>query len=307
MRPRGWTEADVPDQAGRTFLVTGANGGLGYETARVLAARRARVILACRRPDAAAEAVRRIRERDPEAQVEVEALDLAMLASVADCARRVAARVPHLDGLVNNAGLMGVPRALTGDGFERQFGVNHLGHFALTARLLPCLRAAPAARVVTVTSEMARFGRIAFEDLQGERHYRRWRAYSQAKLANLLFTLELERRARAAGTALRSLAAHPGYAGTGLQGNPERRLGAPMRRFWAWANRRVAQDAAAGAWPTLRAATDPEAPGGTLYGPSGLLSGPAVPNTLPRRAGDLETARRLWAASEALTGTAFAF
>jgi NAD(P)-dependent dehydrogenase (short-subunit alcohol dehydrogenase family) len=307
VQDRGWTEADVPSLEGRAFLVTGANGGLGYETARVLAQRGARVILACRRPDAAAEAARHIRDLAPGARVQVEPLDLADLGSVAQCASHVAEAVGRLDGLINNAGLMGVPRALTAEGFERQLAVNHLGHFALTGRLLPCLLAAPAPRVVTVTSETARFGRIAFDDLQGERRYRPWRAYAQAKLANLLFALELDRRGRAAGSALLSLAAHPGYAGTGLQVSPERRLRRPVQRFWSWANRSVAQGAPAGAWPTLRAATDPQARGATLYGPSRRLAGPAVIGTAWRRGADHETARRLWEASEALTGVHYSF
>ena len=307
MAKRGWTEQEVPDQAGRAFVVTGANTGLGYETARVLAQQGARVVLACRRPDAGEEAARSIRALRPAGSLEVETLDLADLGSVEACAARIGERLGRLDGLINNAGLMGVPRSVTVDGFERQLAVNHLGHFALTGRLLPCLVAAPQPRVVTVTSEMYRFGRLDFADLHGERHYRPWRAYSQAKLANLLFALELDRRARAASAALLSLAAHPGYAATGLQGSPERRLGRPARRFWSWANRRIAQDAAAGAWPTLRAATDPAAVGGTLYGPSGLLFGPAALDTMARRVAAQETARRLWEVSEQLTGVPLRF
>ncbi len=261
-------QRNVPSQEGRCFVVTGGNSGLGYESARVLAQRGARVILACRRPDAGEAAAGRIRALAPAAVVEVAPLDLADLASVAACARRVADRLDgRLDGLVNNAGLMGVPRALTVDGFERQFGVNHLGHFALTGRLLPCLLASPQPRVVTVTSETRPLRADRLRRPPGERRYRRWRAYAQAKLANLLFALELDRLARLAGSALRSLAAHPGYARTGLQGDPERHLRAPSRRLWAWANHLIAQDAAAGAWPSLRAATDPDAPGGALYGP----------------------------------------
>jgi len=303
----GWTERDVPDQTGRSFLITGANAGLGYETARVLAQRGAKVILACRRPEAGEAAAARLRGLAPGAGVEVEALDLADLSSIADGAARVAASTASLDGLVNNAGLMGVPRTTTVDGFERQLAVNHLGHFALTGRLLPLLLAAPAPRVVTLTSETGRFGRIDFSDLQGEQRYRPWQAYAQAKLANLLFALELDRRARAAGTPLLSLASHPGYAATGLQGSPERHLSASLRRFWAWANRHVAQSAAAGAWPTLRAATDPAAVGGTLYGPSGMLSGPAALDNLFSRATDHGAARRLWEASETLTAVSFRF
>jgi NAD(P)-dependent dehydrogenase (short-subunit alcohol dehydrogenase family) len=303
----GWTESDIPDQGGRTFVVTGANAGIGFETARLLAERRARVILACRRPDAAQEAATRIRARSPGAAVEFEPLDLADLTSVADFADRVGKRLGRLDCLVNNAGLMGVPRSLTVDGFERQLAVNYLGHFALTGRLLPHLLAAPGPRLVTLTSETYRIGRIDFADLQGERRYRRWRAYAQAKLANLLFARELGRRATAARIPLLSLAAHPGYAATGLQVSPERHLAAPAQRFWAWANRHFAQSAAAGALPSLRAATDPDAANGTLYGPSGILSGPAAADKMGRRADDGDAARRLWEVSETLTGVRFVF
>ncbi len=303
MPARGWTAADVPDQTGRVFVVTGANTGLGLETARCLATRRTRVILACRREDAGEHAADAIRATVPGAVVEVERLDLADLSSVEAFSSRAAARLTHLDCLVNNAGIMGVPRSPTIDGFERQLGVNHLGHFALTGRLLPLLLAAPRPRVVTVTSETYRFGRFDFDDLQGERRYRRWQAYARSKLANLLFARELDRRSSAAGSALLSVAAHPGYAATGLQLSPERRLNRPLRGFWAWANAHIAQDAAAGALPTLRAATDPDAVGGTLYGPSGLLSGVAVPVKIYRPANDPAAARRLWEASVALTGT----
>jgi len=301
----GWTEAEVPDQTGRTFLVTGANAGLGYETARVLMQRGARVILACRRPDAGEAAAARLRDLAPAARVEVALLDLADLASVASCAAWVRDRVGAVDCLINNAGIMGIPRAVTVDGFERQLAVNHLGHFALTGRLLPSLLAAPRPRVVTVTSEVYRLGRLDLTDPTGEQRYGRWRAYAQVKLANLLFARELDHRARAAGAALCSLAAHPGFAATGLQVSPERRLPAPQRRLWEWATRHLGQSAAAGAWPTLRAATDPQAGGGTLYGPSRLAFGPAVVGTPSRRAADRETARRLWDTSETLTGVRY--
>ena len=283
-------------------MVTGANGGIGFHTARVLAARGGRVIMACRRPDAGGEAAALIREGAAGARVEVEPLDLADLSSLEAAARRITGRLARLDGLVNNAGIMSVPRSVTVDGFERQLAVNHLGHFALTGLLLPLLLAAPQPRVVTVTSATYRVGRLDFADLQGEHRYRPWRAYSAAKLANLLFAFELDRRARSAGSALLSLAAHPGYAGTGLQVNPERRLPALLQRFWAWTNSHVAQDAATGALPTLRAATDPRAAGGSLYGPSGPISGPAVLARTSARGRDPDTARRLWEASEALTG-----
>jgi NAD(P)-dependent dehydrogenase (short-subunit alcohol dehydrogenase family) len=289
------------------FVVTGANAGLGFETARALASRGARVVLACRRRDAGEEAAAHIRAIIPDAAVEVELLDLADLSSVQAFAGRIAGRLERLDRLINNAGIMGVPRTLTVDGFERQLAVNHLGHFALTGRLLPLLLAAPGGRVVTVTSAIYLVGGIDFADLQGENRYRPWRAYAQSKLANLLFALKLDRRARAAGAPLLSLTAHPGYAGTGLQRSPERRLRAPLQRFWAWANFHVAQDAAGGALPTLRAATDPAATGGTLYRPSGALKGPAVPGKVSAPVADPQAARRLWEASEALTGVSFHF
>jgi NAD(P)-dependent dehydrogenase (short-subunit alcohol dehydrogenase family) len=304
---RGWTEADVPSQQGRVFVVTGANAGLGFETARCLAARGGRVVLACRRPEAGGEAADRIRSRVPGAALEVEPLDLAELASVEAFAGRVNHRLGQLHCLINNAGIMGVPRSVTVDGFERQLAVNHLGHFALTGRLLPLLLAAPRPRVVTVTSETYRWGHLDLADLQGERRYRRWHAYAQSKLANLLFSLELDRRSRAAGLPLLSAAAHPGYAATGLQLSPERRLPGALQRFWAWANAHAAQDAAGGALPTLRAATDAAAAGGALYGPSGLLRGPAVPGKVSARVADPEAASRLWEASEALTGVRFSF
>ena len=189
----------MPSQEGRVFVVTGANVGLGLATCRALAARGARVVMACRRPDAGQEAAARIRGQIPRAAVEVEPLDLGDLSSVSAFATRAADRLPRLDCLVNNAGIMGVPRALTVDGFERQFAVNHLGHFALTGRLLPLLLSAPRGRVVTVTSATYLMGRIDFGDLQGERRYRRWRAYAQSKLANLLFAVELDRRCPGSG------------------------------------------------------------------------------------------------------------
>lgn len=289
------------------FVVTGANAGLGLAACQVLASRGARVVMACRRPEVGREAAARIRAQAPGAAVEVEPLDLGDLASVNAFAARAADRLARLDCLINNAGIMSVPRALTVDGFERQFAVNHLGHFALTGRLLPLLLGAPRGRVVTVTSATYLTGRIDFADLQGERRYRPWRAYAQSKLANVLFAVELDRRAQAAGIPLLSLAAHPGYAGTGLQVSPERRLGAVLQGFWAWANAHVAQDARGGALPTLRAAADPAAGGAGFYGPSRALRGPAVPAKLSARALEPEAASRLWEASQALTGRPFPF
>jgi len=303
-RMRGWTDTDVPDQHRRTVVVTGANSGLGLETARILAARGGRVVLACRRRDAAEEAADDIRSSTAEADLEVADLDLSDLASVRRFTEPRGDRV--IDVLINNAGVMALPRGNTADGFERHLGINHLGHFALTAGLLPNLLRSPAPRVVTVTSDMHRFGRIRFDDLMGERRYGPWRAYAQSKLANVLFARELARRAESAGLPLSSLLAHPGYSATELQQRARSESGRPPARFWLWANRHFAQPAGAGAWPTLRAATDPTAPNGGLYGPRGPLGGPATAGTPARRSRDLDAARRLWKISERLTGVIFA-
>lgn len=207
---RGWTADDIPDMAGRRAIVTGANSGIGYHTALQLARHGASVVLACRSAERGLRAFERVKAAAPDAAITLGSLDLADLSSV----RRFAAEQQEpLDILVNNAGVMAIPRRTTADGFEMQFGTNHLGHFALTGLLLPALQAAPSPRVVTVTSGVAWTGRLRFDDLQGERGYRRWAAYGQAKLANLLFAKELDRRV----SGLTSVAAHPGYAATNLQ------------------------------------------------------------------------------------------
>ena len=215
--PTKWTSSDIPEQTGRVAVVTGANSGLGLITARELARARATVVIACRDTDKGDRAVAEIRAQVPEADLEVRALDLADLASVRSFAARLGGERDSVDLLINNAGVMAPPRRTTVDGFESQFGTNHLGHFALTGLMLPSLLAAPAPRVVTLSSGAHRIGKMDFDDLQGERSYNNWRAYGQSKLANLLFCFELDRRARAAGTKLMSLAAHPGYAATNLQ------------------------------------------------------------------------------------------
>ena len=297
-----WTVADIPDQAGRVAVVTGANSGIGYHTSLELARRGARVVLAARDPGRGEEAVRRLRAQLPAAAVELGSLDLADLASV----RAFAAALPYdgLDLLVNNAGVMAVPLRRTADGFESQFGVNHLGHFALTGLLLPRLLARPGARVVTVTSWAHRAGRIDFADLDARRGYHRWTAYSQSKLANALFALELQRRADAAGVHLLSVAAHPGYAATNLQSGTINRVEAGAM---AVLNRLVAQPESQGALPTLRAATDPEARGGDVFGPSGPFEVRGLPKlvALANRARDRAVARRLWEASQRLTGVRY--
>ncbi|HMJ03521.1 MAG TPA: oxidoreductase [Conexibacter sp.] len=292
----GWGLADMPDQGGRTAIVTGGNSGLGAETVRALAAKGARVLLACRdraKGDAVAAAMH--------GDVEVRELDLASLESV----RAFAAGVDEpLDLLINNAGVMAPPRGKTADGFETQIGTNHLGHFALTGLLLERVRD----RVVTLSSNAHRLGRIRFDDLQSERRYGPWTAYNQSKLANLLFVLELQRRLAAAGSSLRSMGAHPGYADTNLQfagpAMAQNAVGGGATRF---ANRFLAQSAAAGALPTLYAATMPDLPGGSYVGPSGPGQFRGAPKVVRPRANarDLEVAARLWTVSEQLTGVTF--
>ena len=298
-----WTADDIPDQAGRRAIVTGANSGLGLGIARELARKGGAVVLACRNLEKGEAALAAIRAAAPGADVELAALDLGSLASVRTFA---AAQEARLDLLVNNAGLMAPPRGTTADGFELQLGTNHLGHFALTGLLLDRLRAAAAPRVVTMSSGMHRFGRIDFDDLHGERRYRRWRAYSQSKLANLLFMRELDRRARAAGSPLVSVAAHPGYAATHLQ------TAAPPlldRVVLQALNRLVAQSAEKGALPALYAATAPDLPGASYAGPDGRneLRGDPRLVGMSERAQDPVTARRLWEVSETLTGVTYAF
>src|SRR5215207_3321908 len=297
----GWTAKDIPDQTGRTAAVTGANSGLGLVTARELARAGARVVLACRNLDKGHAAVDEIRAAVPEAQLQLEELDLASLASVRGFADRFRATHDRLDLLINNAGVMAPPRRRTADGFELQFGTNHLGHFLLTILLLDLMEGREDARVVTLSSTAHKIGRIAFDNLNGDRHYFRWNTYGQSKLANLLFALELDRRLRREGSTVKSLAAHPGYAATNLQ------TAAPPlvdRLVMKIGNAVIAQSDEMGALPTLFAATEPGLEGGTYVGPDGLSEQrghPAI--VLPnRRARDEETARRLWHVSEELTG-----
>lgn len=309
-----WTAADIPSQRGRVAVVTGATNGLGFETALALAGAGATVVLAARDAGRGRDAVARITARPRDAPVTHAILDLASLASVAAFAEGVAATHPAIDVLVNNAGIMAVPkRQTTTDGFEMQLGVNYLGHFALTARLLPnLLRATHPARVVSLSSIAHRRGRIVLDDLQGARRYRDWEAYAQSKLAMLVFARTLERRARGAGWPLLSLAAHPGFARTNIAAvgprigrHPDRPV--LVERLFRWFGPFVAQDAAQGALPTLYAATAPEARGGGYYGPTGLgeFWGPPGPARVSPQAMDEAVADRLWADAERLTGVAF--
>lgn len=304
MQEQAWTVADIPDQTGKTFVVTGANSGIGLETVRVLAGKGARVVLAVRRPEAGREAADILRNELPKADLTVEACDLGDLESVCGFAERIVNTVGRVDVLVNNAGIMAVPFGTTVDGHERHFGTNHLGHFALTGRLLPVLLESEGARVVTVASDAHRIGRLDPDNLNGNRH-RPWGAYGRSKLANLLFAYELDRRARAAGATLISVACHPGYAATNLQSRAARERGR-SERFWNIANR-LAQTAADGALPVLRTATDSSVEGGTYYGPRARRAGSAVQVRSSKRSHDPATAKGLWDVSEQLTSVRFQF
>jgi NAD(P)-dependent dehydrogenase (short-subunit alcohol dehydrogenase family) len=306
--PNAWTESQVPDQSGRVAVITGANSGLGFETARVLAARGAHVVLACRDEKRAAAARDAILALQPSASLAVAPLDLASLASVRACAEELAKRHERIDLLVNNAGVMRLPARKTADGFEMQLGTNHLGHFALTGALLDRLLAAPAARIVTLSSTMHRPGRMQWDDLHSERRYGKWRAYSQSKLANLLFSYELDRRLRRARARAISVAAHPGYAATNLQSVGARMEGSrSLERFFEFGNRLLSQSAAMGALPTLYAATATDVNGGEYFGPSsfGELWGAPRRVASSRRANDAADAARLWDVSVSLTGVGF--
>jgi NAD(P)-dependent dehydrogenase (short-subunit alcohol dehydrogenase family) len=285
-------------------VVTGANSGLGFVTARELARAGARVVLACRNLAKGEAARREIEAAAPGAPLELEELDLSSLGSVRAFGERFRSGNDGLDLLINNAGVMATPRRRTADGFELQFGTNHLGHFALTGLLIGSLEGREDGRVVTLSSTAHRTGRISFDNLGGERHYFRWRAYGQSKLANLLFALELERRLRAAGSTVKSLAAHPGYAATNLQST-----GPPLvdRLFMKVSDRLIAQSDEMGALPTLFAATEPGLAGGTYVGPDGLAEQRGHPRLVaPNRAArDKKVARRLWEVSEEMTGVRF--
>jgi NAD(P)-dependent dehydrogenase (short-subunit alcohol dehydrogenase family) len=301
----------IPDQTGRLAVITGANSGIGFQAARALAVAGADVVLATRNAAKGELAAEQIRRAAPGVQVVREALDLASLASVAEFARGRHQAGQPIDLLINNAGIMALPtRKLTADGFEMQFGTNHLGHFALTAQLLDLVRAATAARVVTLSSGVAHMwsARIDFHDLQQARHYSPWRAYAQSKLATLMFALELDRRARANGWRLMSVAAHPGYARTNLQSTGPRDGQPPRSGGWDFGRiiariPGVSQTAAEGALPGLLAATGPNVRSGDYFGPSGKfgLVGPPTRIQVPRRARSEQIASALWAVSTELT------
>ena len=294
-----FTAADVTDQSGKTFLITGANSGVGFEGAKVFASKGARVLLGCRNPDKGNDAVARITAAHPEADVELVELDLADLASVRRAAE-VVAREPKLDVLINNAGVMWNPKTLTADGFESQFGVNHLGHFALTGLLLPILEATPNSRVVTVSSTGHRLGNgdLFWDDINADDSYHPRKRYYASKLANLLFTYELDRRLRAKESSTIAVAVHPGGSSTELA----RHLSKPMALLWR-CMKPLLSSATEGAWSTELAATAAGVEGGQYFGPGrfGEISGPAKQVGSSKASKDPDKAKRLWGLSIEMT------
>jgi NAD(P)-dependent dehydrogenase (short-subunit alcohol dehydrogenase family) len=306
--PTPWTADQIPDLAGKTAIVTGANSGLGFEIAFELARNGAQVVLACRNLERATATAEKIQAAHPQTAVESLPLDLADLASVRAFAEKFQSSHRELHLLCNNAGVMALPLLRTADGFEMQFGTNHLGHFALTGLLIEMLLRTPGARVVTTSSTAHKIGHMNFDDLHSERRYSRFRAYGQSKLANLLFAYELQRRLAAKGADAMSLASHPGYAATNLQLAAPRMSGSAWtQRATQWANDTFGQSAAMGALPSLYAATSPEARGGDYIGPSDYFESWGHPKKVQSsgRSHDAESGRRLWDVSQALTGVGF--
>jgi NAD(P)-dependent dehydrogenase (short-subunit alcohol dehydrogenase family) len=309
--PKSWRVEDVPDQVGKTFVITGANSGIGWEAALVLARKGGEVILACRSAERGQKALEALKAAHPPARASLMTLDLASLASIRAFADAFRAQHGRLDALLNNAGLMAIPSAKTADGFEMQLGTNHLGHFALTGLLFGRLVESAPARVVNVSSTAHRIGKIRFDDLMSETRYDKWAAYGQSKLANLLFTFELQRRVEkkfGKRPPVIAVACHPGYAATELQGKGATLGGSRFEAFlMRLGNGIVAQTAAMGATPTLRATTDPIVRGGEYFGPSGFmeLAGPPVPVECMPAARDTEVAKKLWEKSVELTGIDF--
>lgn len=301
-----WDEQSIPDQSGRVALITGANSGIGWDTARALAEHGAHVVMACRTHSKATEAKARIDALKPRGQVSIVDLDLASLTSVHAAAEVVLAQHPQLHVLINNAGVMAMPHLRTAEGFEMQIGTNHLGHFAWTGLLLNRVMATPQSRVVVVASNAHKFGKMDFDDLLWEKSYKSWGAYGRSKLANLLFAYELQRRLEQAKSATMVVAAHPGGAKTSL-GTPSHGFAGKVATILRPVIMLAMQPAKMGALPTLRAAVDPAAKGGDYFGPDkfGESRGHPVKVTSNARSHDTGDAERLWAASERLTGVTF--
>lgn len=298
-----WSLSDIPDQTGRVAVVTGANSGLGLESARALAGAGAHVVMCARNPEKGQAALESVKETHPEASVELTLLDLASLSSIERAAAEIAGKHPQVHILMNNAGLMAIPESKTEDGFEMQFGVNHLGHWALTARLLPTLLRTEGARVVTVTSTAHHLGRaVDVENPHLEGRYNPWRAYNNSKLANFHFGIGLQRAFDSAGVGTKSLIAHPGLTNSELQARSVRETGGASQRFFHLLASRWGMSSERGAHAQLRAATDPKARGGQFYAPRFIASGNAVPVPIMRRIGLDNAIRKLWEVSERETG-----
>ena len=298
MKPEKWTPDNIPDQTGRVVIITGANSGIGFEAAKVLAAKGADVVLAVRNQEKGNQAKAEILKENAQARVTVSLLDLSSLKSVKLFSDTFLKSQTRLDILINNAGIMIPPYGKTEDGFESQMGTNHLGHFALTAQLFPLLKSTGGSRIVNVSSTAHNMGNISFDDIHWEsRKYVPWKAYGDSKIANLYFTNELGRRMQAAGLDVTTTAAHPGYAATGLQ----------KGLFLKFLNVVVAQSGFMGAMPTLMAAIDPKASTGNFYGPSGIAQQRGWPKqvTPNKLSQDAEIAKKLWETSEELTGVKF--
>lgn len=303
-----WTSADIPDQTGRTVLVTGGNSGLGFHTCRLLAAEGARVLLASRSTQRGDQARADILQDIPDAQVDVISLNLADLDSVRHCAADLLSNLDGLHVLVNNAGVMAIPRQETVQGFEMQLGVNHLGHFALTGALLPLLLNTPGSRIVNVSSMAHRSGRLNFSDLHGQRKYSPFGAYSQSKLANLLFTLELQRRLQSKGADTICVSAHPGFAATNLQYAAAKEKGSAIELIlMRTLNALLSQSAEQGALPQLYAATAPDVGGGDYIGPDGWMQMRGLPkeHRAKETAYDHSAAQELWRLSIEMTKETF--
>ncbi|MEA3286159.1 MAG: oxidoreductase [Candidatus Marinimicrobia bacterium] len=293
-----WTTQNIPDQSGRVIIITGANSGIGFEAAKALAEKNAEIILAVRNQEKGETAIAQIQKELPKAKLSVRLLDLANLASVKTFADQFNADFQQLDLLINNAGIMVPPYGKTVDGFESQFGTNHLGHFALTAQLYTQLRSTPNSRIINVSSNAHKMGKLDFDDLNwGKRRYMAWKAYGDSKIANLYFTYELSRKIQAAGDSIVVTAAHPGLTASNLA------KGAVIQFF----NTIFAQDGPMGALPTLMAAVEPSAKSGNYYGPSGMSEWRGYPKLVSsnKLSHDVDIAAKLWTISEELTGVKF--
>ncbi len=303
-----WTEDNIPDLEGKTAIVTGANSGLGFEGVKMLAENNARVVMACRSIERGKEAKEKIESELEDADLEVKKLDLASLESVNKFAEEFKANNDELDILCNNAGVMAIPREETEDGFEKQFGVNHLGHFSLTAKLMSALKEADNPRVVNQSSGIHTRGELNFDDLMHEESYEPMQVYGDSKLANILFTYELDRKIKENGLEMKSIAVHPGYAATNLQTRGPEKEGSTVKKYFMKAmNKVVAQSAEKGALPMIYAATSEKAKSGDYIGPGGFQNMRGYPEKQESsdRSYNEDTAEKLWAVSEELTGIDF--